>query len=365
MLPAGCEVGAYGEGPRPILTLNKLLNRPDGWVQNASGIWKIDLGNPATHEGYSATNDANIGFLEVDGDVKPALKFALSDLNDRWDFYCDVSAHTLYVKADANPTTLASNIKAAPNGDAHVGTGAVIYCQAGNNEIHDVHITGSGGCGIWGDASDVRIHDCLIDYIGGAWLVGHGRGTSRYGNGIALWTNVSRWLIANNEIAHVFDAAWSPQGMSQDGSPVFWQDLIVTGNHIHDCGQSMEIFSESSNPLSPGFVRVVFEYNVCERAGFGAFEDVRSNPDVRVHLLSYNLETPVDVTIQNNVFADSRGAYSFHYAEPPPGYVTRNNRISLRPGHKLEFQRDETVEQAVGWQAATGREQGSVITIIR
>ena len=234
----------------------------------------------------------------------------------------------------------------------------------GSPSYWDVHITGSGGCGIRGNGADVHVHDCLIDYIGGSLLAGHGNGTSRYGNGIEHWPNVSGWTIENNEIAEVYDVAWSPQGRSTAGEPVYWRDMTVRNNHIHDCGQMFELWSESTNPQSPGFERLVVSGNHCERAGYGVFSDVRPDQAVRVHLLTYNLQTPVDITIEDNVFDISYGAYSYHLTEPPPGYVTRNNTIRLGAGHRLEFQRPEAVEQAAAWQAATGRDVGSTFVAV-
>lgn len=360
--PINCEVGSYGSGSMPVLTLNKILNHPYAWVEHDAGIWKIDLASPETHDGYTATTNANIGHLTVDGKVRPSLKFDLSELRTLWDFYCDIPHHTLYVAAPVNPTTIASNIMAAPNGDIAGASGAVVYCQHGGNNIHDVHITGSGGCGIRGNGSNVRVHHCLIDYIGGSLLAGHGDGRSRYGNGIENWSNVSSWLIETNEIAHVYDAAWSAQGFDPGGGPVSWADITVTNNYFHDSSQMLELWSESKNPSSRGFVNIRFENNRCERAGYGVFANVRPNQAIRVHLLTYRLETPVDVTIENNVFDDSYGAYSYHAFEPPASFATRNNTIRLQPTHLMQYQRRETVEEAAIWQAATGRETGSVIT---
>lgn len=359
-LPYGCEVAAYGTGDSPILTMFKLLNRSDGWAEHSQGIWKIDLGSPDSHDGYTATTDANIGYLVVDGSVQPALKFALDSLNEPWDFYCDIPNNTLYVAASVNPTTVASDIKGAPNGDAYGGTGRIIYCQKGGNEIHDVHITGTGGCGVGGTGPDVHIHDCLIDYIGGSWLNGLGDGLQRYGNGIENWVNVKRWLIEDNEIAQVYDVAWSPQGRA--GADGGWEDMTVRRNHIHDCNQSFEFWSTGSNS-APGFRRILVEDNRCERAGRSVFSDVRPNQAVRVHLLTYLWETPADIVVQNNVFDDAYGAYSYHAYEPV-GLVTRNNTIMLNAGHKMEYQTSETVEQAAGWQAETGREIDSTISIL-
>ena len=43
--------------------------------------------------------------------VRPALKFALTELTVLWDFFCDIENHTLYVAAPANPARLAGDIK--------------------------------------------------------------------------------------------------------------------------------------------------------------------------------------------------------------------------------------------------------------
>jgi hypothetical protein len=356
--PFGCEVGAYGTGEKPILTMFKLLNRPEGWQEDSDGVWKIDLGSPDTHDGYTATNDSNIGFLMVDGAVRPALKPSVADLIDPWDFYGDIGQHVLYVKATSNPTELAGDIKAAPNGNAFGPSGTIISCQQAHNDIHDLHITGSGGCGIRGVAPDVHIHNCLIDYIGGSILLD---GVNpRYGNGIEHWVNVKRWLIENNEIAQVYDVAWSPQGHA--GASGSWEDMTVRNNYIHDCNQSFEFWSTGSGAAG-GFKRILVEGNICERAGYSDFSDVRPNQNVRVHLLTYLWETPADITIQNNVFDDVYGAYSYHAFEPA-GYVTRNNTIRLKAGQKMQYQRAETVDEVTAWQEATGRELDSTIIVV-
>jgi hypothetical protein len=359
-LPSGTEVGAFGSGARPVLTMFKLLNRSTGWTQQTAGIWKIDLGSPDTHGGYTATDDANIGFLMVDGTAKTALKFAQSELSAPWDFYCDLPRNTLYVKASANPTTLAADIKAAPNGKAFGASGTVINCGQGGNDIHDVHVTGSGAHGIRGSSADVHVHDCQIDYIGGSWLAGQDNKNGRYGNGIENWAGAARWLIENNEISQIYDVAWTAQGTA--GSTGGWSDITVRNNHIHDCTQSIEFWSRGDSS-APGFQRILIEGNIFERAGYSVFSGVRPDQFNRVHLLSYSWETPADITIQNNVFDDAYGAYSYH-SDPPVGLVTRNNTIRLKPGHLMQVQMPQTVEQAADWQAATGQEVGSIITVL-
>jgi hypothetical protein len=358
-LPFGCEVGAYGSGDKPVLTMFKLLNRSAGWVEDSAGIWKIDLASPDTHDGYTGTTDTNIGYLVVDGFVNPARKSALSELTAPWDFWCNMEQNLLYVAAAANPTTSATNIQAAPNGNAYGPTGRIIWCAKGSNDIHDVHVTGSGGCGIGGTGPDVHVHECLIDYIGGS-ILRDGR-NRRYGNAIENWVGVKRWLIENNEIAQAYDAAFSPQGHAGDTGS--WEDLTVRGNYIHDCSQTFEFWSSGTDSAG-GYKRIRIEGNWCERGGYSVFSDVRPDQDVRVHLNTYTLGTSADILVQDNVFDDAYSAYSY-YADEAVGYVSRNNVIRLRAGKKMQFQRPETVEQASSWQAATGREEGSRITVVR
>lgn len=352
-LPIDCDLGAFGDGDRPVVTMFKILNRPRGWKEYSHGVWTIDLGIPSTHEGYTLTKNANIGYLLVDGQIRPNLKTRVSELRSTWDFFCDTESNVLFVAASETPTNLATDIRAAPNGE----NGRVIDCSEGSNRIRDVHVTGSGGCGIAGVGPDVHIHDCLIDYIGGAMLLD---GTSRrYGNGIENWVGVKRWLIEHNEIAHVYDVAWSAQGRA--GANGSWEDITVRKNHIHHCSQSFEFWS-SGDKRAGGYKRILVENNQCESAGYSAFSEVRPDQNVRVHILTYRWETPADITVQNNIFDQAYSSYCYHENEPL-GYISRNNEIRLRAGQKIEHQRPETIEQAATWTKATGREEGSAMIV--
>lgn len=357
--PFNCEVGAYGTGDKPVLTAYKLLNQASGWIEHVAGVWKVDLTSAATHGGYTHP-DTNVGYLMVDGAVKPAKKKTLAAVTTAWDFYSD--ATYLYVSASANPTTLASSIKAASRGKS----GRVIDCSNGAQEIHDLHITGSGGHGITGAGANVHVHHCLIDYIGGSYLPGYGDGQVRYGNGIENWIGAKAWLVEDNEIAQCYDVAYTCQGThSGDGlSVATWEDMTIRENNIRDCNQSFEFWSDGngSNPAS-GFKRILIEGNLCRRAGYSVWSDVRPDQSTRVHLLTYNWVLPADITIQNNTFEDAYGAYSYH-ASAPVGLITRNNTIRMKSGHKLQEQRAETVEQFAAWQLATGRETESTLIIL-
>jgi hypothetical protein len=357
-LPRGCEVGAYGDGDQPVLTMVKLLHRDECWIEHSVGIWKVDLSNPTTHGGYTRSADCNIGHLMIDGTVYASRRSTLADLVLPWDFYCDEFDSCLYVKAPTNPAKIASSIAAAPNGES----GRILSCNVGHNVISGLHLTGAGGCGIGGTGTSIWIHSCLIDFIGGAELQDGSK--RRYGNGIENWINASDWLIENNEISEVYDVAWSAQGRDLTGGKVSWESLTVRSNYIHDCGQMFEFWGETRNVASRGYVQVRIEDNICERSGGGAFSKIRPDQDVRVHLLTYTLQCPVDILIRNNRFDRSFGAYSYHSSKLPPGFKSMNNLIRLRAGTRMQHQRMETVEKAQDWQSATGLEVGSTFVVL-
>jgi hypothetical protein len=159
----------------------------------------------------------------------------------------------------------------------------------------------------------------------------------------------------------VYDVAYTCQGNGYAGANT-WEDMTIRNNHIHECTQSFEFWSTGTNP-DAGFKRIVVEDNLCERAGYSDFADVRPNQSVRVHILTYVWELPADITVQNNTFDDAYSAYC-SFSTPPGGLVTRNNKIALERGTKMQVQRSETVEEASAWQEATGEEVGSTITVL-
>lgn len=339
----GIEVGSYGAGDsRPTISAYKLLNNAAGWSLHSDGVWKIDLTTSGTHGGYTASNP-NIGHLVIDGVIKPARKGAVDSLSASWDFFND--ATYLYVAAVANPTTLAASIKAAPKLD--------LVTMSDNTELHDLEITGSGGHGIRGIGADgVHVHDCLIRNIGGSIL----SGSTRYGNGIEVWIEGNDWLVEGNEIAEIYDVAFTAQGPG--GS---WANLTVRDNHIHDCTQSFEFWATGTT--GAGFDNILVENNLCERAGGSVMSPVRPDPEVAAHLLTYGWTRPADILVQNNTFDRSTAAYRFH-SFTPNGLVSQNNTIKLAAGTKMRYQDSATIETAAAWAAANSTETGSTFVVL-
>lgn len=127
--PAGRQVGSgyltFGSFPgtghtgRPVISSYKVLNKPGGWRQIGATTWAADVSTKAigrTHTGYDGSQGGgdNIGFLKVDGKIHGKRVWAPADLLEQWDFYC--ADGTLTVCSFADPTTLASDIRAACDG---------------------------------------------------------------------------------------------------------------------------------------------------------------------------------------------------------------------------------------------------------
>ena len=81
-------ISSFGDGPKPVICGTKnLRNDPGMWKTKAAryNYWSVDLASPSNWTGV-AGNDANPGFLLVDGEVKPWKKFCRYDINRQWDF---------------------------------------------------------------------------------------------------------------------------------------------------------------------------------------------------------------------------------------------------------------------------------------
>lgn len=327
-------VGAYGVGAAPSLANWAYLDDAGSWSLHAAGVWKIALSNP------------NVGYLLADDAIKGARVWDIDNLSGDWDFYCD--ATHLYVKLATNPADATTDLRAAVDGRlVQVANGAV---------VEDIEVTGVGGHGFAGKATDVTIRNCKIGPLGGGQLFG----TTRYGNGIETYIGSADWVVEDNEISECYDAAYTAQGI-QSGANRGWSNILVQNNDIHDNGQSVEFWSTGTD--GEGFVNVAFIDNDCTDAGRGWASDLRPDQSKRVHVLTYNMDLPADIEISGNTFHRSGGAYRYS-AEATPGLVSSNNDIALEGGHLMQYQTTETIEQAAAWATANSTEAGSTFTVL-
>lgn len=350
--------GGYTDSPadtarRPVISSYKILNTASGWNRRNRRTWVVDLSEGAfgtTHTGYDGAEGGadNIGFLRVDGVVHGRRVFGVDQLEQQWDFYC--ADGLLQVCSNSNPSELAADIRAA--------------CDSPCLELRDyvaidgLRFEGSGGHGVQGSASHVRVRNSEFAELGGSLLYER----TRYGNGVEVWIGSSDVVVENNIIHDVYDAALTMQGSANsDGDG--WRDVTFRNNTIYRCNQSVEFWSEAQGYSAPGFVDCVVERNTCLFAGRGWSSAVRPDLDTGVHLLTYGWELPADIQVRHNVFYDGRSAYRYT-ATTAPGLMCSDNAVLQRAGARLQWDDPLVVERSSEWVAAQGNERGSVFVTL-
>ena len=324
----------YGEGTKPVVSQYKTA-RKDAWENFGDGIWKIDLTDPQKFDGNTTELDTNVGFMKVDGAIKPKKFFELDKLENQWDFYND--KQYVYVKSTADPSLLAEDIKFACN----------IICMpfSDNILVEDIIFIGSGSHGISGTVNKATVRNCEFHELGGSELTTHFRAGVRYGNGLECWTDSSDVLVENCRFSNTFDVAITMQGNNVKRG---WINMTFRGNVIWNCQQGFEIWSNGELE-DTGFQNCVFENNVCVDTGYSWGYDVRGNKHCSAHLLIYQTECPLcDVTVRNNTFYNVKVAPIFKAGGPqamPKDYKIVNNLFMIAPRQDIILRSKDTTDE--------------------
>jgi hypothetical protein len=351
-------IAPYGHGRKPRVSGYKNASNAAVWTEHTPGVWKMDASlATGTFTGNRMSSDANVGFLRIDGKIKPARRNSLAELAATWDSYGDTATNTVYVKASANPATLAAEVLIAVN-NTGFGTNR-------NTKVSGLEFVGFGGHGARvtqpATNNNVSITACKIHEIGGSIL----SGTTRYGNGVEVWVGGKNVQIEHNDIHDVYDVGITYQGPADGNSNLGFNNVHARYNRIWNCNQTVEWWITSTAGTNPntGYVNCSFTDNICLNAGYSFGSDVRSDSDGKgVHILTYSMELPADITVERNVFWGARHAYAFANTNSNTlvaGIKTNNNEIFLKPGTKVQWQSSQTVENAAAWVTATGHDTNS------
>jgi hypothetical protein len=361
--------GAYSKGRRPKISGYKVMNLSAGWTLHAAGVWKIDLtASSGTYTGNTSSTSTNIGHLLVNGQVFGGKKSLLSSLASAWDFFSDDTY--LYVQATANPTTLATDIRASAGLNGFTPRHATSY--------EGLEFEGFAGHGfsVQNDnttVGNVTIANCDIHHMGGGYQPST---ANRYGNGGEVWIGASDVSIVGNLIHDCYDTGTTLQGPVNAGADS-WSNVTLQHNTIWNCTQSFEVWAQGVAPAG-GFKKVLFSENLCFDGGSSWGEQWRMDPvGNSCHLVAYAMELPTDIVVENNIFWRAHDNYLYTSSPLPVGFISRNNIIGLTAGQRLQGSRDassgvtptvspqfETIEQADAWVAATGYEKGSIFVAV-
>lgn len=356
-------LGAYGEGERPRITGYKVLNNEAAWVRAGRNLWRIDLGEADTHTGNTATNDANVAFIQVNGEFQGAKQPSVDALAGDWQFHCDLENKTLTVYSADTP---------AARGDVRCAVDGCLIQTVSDMTIEGLELVGTGGDGIQVlNASGVRILDNRIRDIGGSYLLGSRTQNTRYGNGVSMWINAKDVVVSGNTISDVYDAAVAMKGdhtlPNDAGGPARtgFADVHVSDNRISKCSQSFEIDARGvSWDSEAGLRRCSFANNACSDAGMGWGYIARPDKaEGGVHIVSYAEEPRMDLAITGNKFIRASNAYMYRLAAENTGLIIDKNTIRLAPGQTIQYQRPERIEDYETWTRATGFDRMSTFVI--
>lgn len=350
------RIGAYGDGDRPVVSAFKVVRDPAAWTPIGDDLWTIDVGHTThglTHGGYVSTWTSEIGFLRVGGRIHGDRKTSRAALRDEWQFTS--SGSTVTVKCGVNPCVGGRSVQLA------VADGLVVANS--RTEFSGVAFTGTARNAIQtssaGPVSDVVVRDCLISGVGGGYV----RDTTRFGNGIQVWSGAEAVLAEGNTIEDCYDVAMTVQGPTGASGP--WRDVTFADNAVRGCMQTFEAWNTGATAgVAPS----------CSVTGTvaglaGASWSALSRPD-RVgkgtQLLFYRDDGGARMQIVGNRFLGATQNYCYASTDVgvPSGLDSRGNTIGLAAGGRLQYGAQERLEDHTTWTSRTGLERGSTFVTL-
>lgn len=340
---------AYGEGQKPIISLFKTVKK-GVWEKVSENVYRADVFNTDNITGNTQDKDKNVGFMEIDGTIFYAKKFALEDLENQWDFYCDdynKESPFVYVYSNASPDTLCETLSLACN--IH-GTYFRNYIR-----FENLVFTGTGAHGICLSAKQAVVSHCEFHKIGGSCLLTYEKNNVRYGNGVEVWANSSDITVEYCKFSEIYDVA-----MTMQGAPVHtsWENIRFSHNTVWNCVQAFEIWSGRKDQIEPdtGFKNCLFEHNTCINSGYCWGYEARPNKACSAHLLLYHLLCPIcDIHIHDNLFYGAKVSSIFKSGGPqaiPEGYKIYDNTFIKESGQPISLPgRYTTTEQLEEFEA--------------
>lgn len=333
---------AYGEGEKPIISQLKTIKK--GVFEKVSkNVYKVDLFNTNNFTGNTINKDKNVGYIDIDGTIFYEKKFAISDLKNQWDFYCDdynKETPYVYVFSKYSPDTLFNTLSFACN--IH----GSFFCNY--VKFENLIFTGTGAHGICLTGNHALVSHCEFHRIGGSCLT-YFTGNVRYGNGVEVWANSSNITVEYCKFSEIYDVA-----MTMQGKPVYtsWENVRFSHNTVWNCVQAFEIWSggpDGQFEPDTGFKNCWFEYNTCINSGYCWGYEARPNKEVSSHLLMYRLACPhCDIHVHDNLFYGAKVSSIYKRKGPqniPDDYKIYNNTFIKESGQPIALPQPETTPE--------------------
>lgn len=278
----GVTYSAYGKGPKPVLD-----GSPCNGAEN--GCWtQTDVSDVYV---YSMTFGGDVGALVLDG--KSAAQKVLKAPEKDLEFYQD-GGLIYFCSTVAAPSQRFHSIEFNV-----IGNG---FRAEDNVTVDNFCIRHIGSHGIGSGTTDgLVVTNCEIGWIGGSLQPRTNR--VRYGNGVEIYGGCKEYLIRNCWVYQCYDAGVTHQFSRNETTPCVMENVTYKDNLIEDCTYSIEYFIQDRPGVDRMMKNVLFEGNVCLRAGYG-WGAQRPDKDTPAHIKSWPVNNPAqDFFIRDNVFA--------------------------------------------------------------
>ena len=296
----GVTYTAYGEGEKPAIYGSPENGAdPEKWLL----VYSDDSGKKVWQ--YKNVNMKDIGTMVIrEGDREYyTAKVMAYCVNDKYVYKDDKTKDFDYIaelKNDLEFFHYANNALSGNVINAGTAQGPVfLRCDSGNpGKIFDsiefnartngIAISGNNitidnikvmyvGChGISaGTTSNLTVTNCEFGWIGGSIQSYNANGNTdgsptRFGNGVEIYGGCDGYIVDNCYLWQCYDAGVTHQYSSRSGGNCIMKNITYSNNLITDCIYSIEYFlSNNSDGLDRYGDNVLYENNLCRRAGFG------------------------------------------------------------------------------------------------
>ncbi len=327
LLKSGVTYSAYGEGAKPIINGSPVDAAKEGtWTAtDVPNVWvysRVYKGMYANGSNNTLSpNLDDVGNIFFNGGEAYGLKMMtnenerpfsdISDLKNEYEFYYNPSDNLVYLYCDQNPAEKYESIEMG------VRLNLVRITGASNVVFDNFTIKNGAAHGIsLALATNVKITNCEIGWIGGGVYDNMASAAARYGHGIEINRDCKKITVEDNYIYQCYDAGVTHQFDGNSKTTCYQEDITYTENVIKYCFYSVEYFVSlaKSYPTVVRYMKnIAISNNYLMYAGFGwgYWREASGQPGA-THIKGWNLVDAVvsdegTMKTQNNVFVISRG----------------------------------------------------------
>lgn len=300
-LKSGVSYAAYGKGDKPAVygsSMNYAVASIWQPFDKMKNVWVLDMafsgdaGNIVFNHGEAASNKIDYVY----------------NLAKNGDFYYDSAACKLYLYLDkGNPGKVYKDIEISPRFPLFN-----IPSKGHDIIIDNITFKYSGNFAIYGgNASNLKVTNCEIAWIGGAYLPG---GDDCYGNGIELG-GILNSVFKNNWVYQIYDSGMTFQ--HAEGDVV---DVSYSENLFEFCGMSgFEWWKESGVSTTEWNIKnVSFDKNIVRFTGYGwILGDKRGARHIQGPFRPQDYPNMENFVFSNNIFDCAQGGlFYFKWNSP-------------------------------------------------